>query len=221
MTHRKPFLDRPDRGVAPRKAVPLVVTALVALLMPPVPLSADPPASEPGEVRETPDPRTRPERLEAEDLDPCDFGRLIALQPACTTPEDCTALRLWQGRMPQGPMAAIPIPRALPNVMPASDFETEPTSPSEPDPPTLVLKLEKEGDPDARVLAEKLGVRLRERGLKAGEAVEILALPYDQGRTRRYRLRVPEEGLAPDLLAEPRLEPEPGWRPMNPCPAGH
>lgn len=214
MTHRKPFLDRPARGAVPHVLVPLVVAALVALLMPPLPLSADPPATEP-------EPGDAWERLEAEDLDPCDFGRLIALQPACTTPEDCTALRLWQGRMPQGPMAAIPIPRALPNVMPASDFETEPTSPSEPDPPTLVLKLEKEGDPDARVLAEKLGVRLRERGLKAGEAVEILALPYDQGRTRRYRLRVPEEGLAPDLLAEPRLEPEPGWRPMNPCPAGH
>jgi hypothetical protein len=229
MTSRKPFLDRlaPGVGTAGTVLAAVVTAVVVTLLAPPVPLAAAPgdlaASAELAAAPGTPDPHgVWRERLTA---DPCDLGRLISLQPACTTPEECTAWRLWQRHMPQGPMAAIPTPRVLAPVMPAGAVETEPTAPSAPGPPTLVLKLEREGDPDAQVLAEKLGDRLRARGLRPGDTVDILAVPYDKGRTRRYTLRVPEEGLAPNLLIEPRLEPEiepgPGWMRLTPCPAGH
>lgn len=193
----------------------------VTLAVPLLPLTAAPPTAAPGtEEAETPETfvRVHVVRTERPAVDPCDFGRLIALQPACTTPEECDAWRLWQKRMPQGPMAAIPVPRGLPNVMPAGAVETEPTVPS--DPPTLVLSLEKTGDPDAQVLTEELGERLRARGLEPGEQVEVLTVPH-KGQSRRYTLRVPEEGLAPDLLAEPRIEPKRRWLAPNPCPAQH
>jgi hypothetical protein len=221
MMSRKPFLDRLAFGVGTAGTVLAAVVTLVTLLALPVPVAATP--GDLAAAPETPDPHgVWRERLAA---DPCELGRLISLQPACTTPEECTAWRLWQRHMPQGPMAAIPVPRGLTPVIPAGAVETEPTAPSSPGPPTLVLKLEKEGDPDAQVLAEKLGDRLRARGLKPGDTVEILALPYKEGPTRRYTLRVPEEGLAPNVLleprVEPRLQPRPGWGLMNPCPAGH
>lgn len=222
MTFRKPFLDRLALGFGT-----VLAAVVVTLLAPPVPLAAAP-----GDLAASADLAAAPEKPGAygtlrEHLaaDPCEFGRLISLQPACTTPEECTAYQLWQRHLPQGPMAAIPAPRRLPSVMPAGAVETKPTAPSSPGPPTLVLKLDKEGDPDAQVLAEKLGDRLRARGLKPGDTVEILAVPYKEGQTRRYTLQVPEEGLAPNVLLEPRVEPRlkpgPGWRLMNPCPAGH
>lgn len=201
MIHRKPIFER----------LTLVAVALVALLLP---LSAA--SSGTADAPETPDPLGA--WTEPIGADPCDFGRTIALQPACTTPESCEAWRLWRERMPEGPMAAIPVPRGLRNVLPAGAVETEPAVPS--DPPTLVLSLEKTGDPDAQVLAEELGERLRARGLEPGEEVEVLTVPH-KGQTRRYTLRVPEEGLAPDLLTEPRIEPRRRRLGLNPCPAKH
>lgn len=125
MSSRNPRLDR---------LALVAVALLVPLLAPLLPLTAAPPG--PAETPDTPAAADPPVtvhvvRTERPAVDPCDFGRLIALQPACTTPEDCDAWRLWQERMPQGPMAAIPVPRGLPNVMPAGTVESEPAAESE------------------------------------------------------------------------------------------
>lgn len=66
--------------------------------------------------------RHRRERVEGV-LDICEFGRQVTQLPACTTPEECEAYRQWRERMPDGPMAAIPVPEGAPRVMPAAGLQ--------------------------------------------------------------------------------------------------
>lgn len=142
----------------------------VTLAVPLLPLTAAPPdpaeapTAPPGtEEAETPDTSVRVHVVRTERaVDPCDFGRLIALQPACTTPEDCDAWRLWQERMPQGPMAAVPVPRGLPNVMPAGGAVIEP-------------RLESESPQEVLERARRYLEQLRESGRE----------PWGEGAPRR------------------------------------
>jgi hypothetical protein len=172
------------------------------------------------------DPEAPPEDLRSrldqwqslmQNSDPCELGRTLSRMPPCAETEDCAAYSLWQIRMPEGPMAALPDPQRRREMLPA-------VGPGTQRPPVVTYRLGEGEEPTPEELARKLAEVLLGAGYQPGEVVNVQLLGADADKRLQILLDdTSDEGALPP--AEPEREPEDrrrtSWPGMVPCPAGH